>query len=180
MSHPISRAERRAFARSRDTRVNHKEQAFRRYGIEKDWKKLYFRKNKLHRARQIGKIWPNREWEKLMADAEPVKLLFVCSRNQWRSPTGEAIFRKVEGVEARSAGTARSARRKLTVADLRWADIILTMEEKHAARIRADFRDEVKFKRLHVLDIPDDYKFMEAELVELIRAKVSPLIPNQA
>ncbi|KCZ50063.1 hypothetical protein HY17_02840 [Hyphomonas sp. CY54-11-8] len=25
-----------------------------------------------------------------MADAMPIKLLFVCSHNKWRSPTGEA------------------------------------------------------------------------------------------
>ncbi len=176
MTHPNSRAERRALARKLDGRTDHHGDAMRRYGIEKDWKKLYWRKNKLHRARQIGKIWPHVEWEKLMADAEPVNVLFVCSKNQWRSPTGEAVFAKVEGVQTRSAGTSRTARRKLDVADLRWADLILVMETKHESRIRADFRDETRYKRLHVLDIPDDYKFMDDDLVELLRARVMPLI----
>jgi predicted protein tyrosine phosphatase len=56
------------------------------------------------------------------------------------------VFRRVEGVDTRSAGTARSARRQLSIADIRWADIILVMEDKHAARIRADFRNETRYK----------------------------------
>lgn len=179
MSHPNSRAERGALARKLHGRINHREHSFRRFGIEKDWKKIYWRKNKLHRARKIGKIWPHNEWEKVMADAEPVRVLFVCSKNQWRSPTGKAVFRRVEGVDTRSAGTARSARRQLSIADIRWADIILVMEDKHAARIRADFRNETRYKPLHVLDIPDEYGFMDEELGELIRAKAQPLIFNK-
>ena len=67
-------------------------------------------------------------------------------------------------------------RRRLTVADLRWADLILVMEEKHRSRIRAEHRDEVRYKALHVLDIPDDYQFMQPELIELLRLKVAPFI----
>jgi predicted protein tyrosine phosphatase len=50
------------------------------------------------------------------------------------------------------------------------------MEDKHAARLRADFRQEVAYKPMHVLDIPDDYQFMDEDLVELIRAKAGALI----
>ena len=50
------------------------------------------------------------------------------------------------------------------------------MEQKHKSRIIADFRDEVRYKSLHVLDIPDDYKYMDPELVELLREKASPFI----
>jgi len=111
-----------------------------------------------------------------MADAEPLKVLFVCSRNQWRSPTAEQVWKNESGLSVRSAGVSRSARRRLTVADLRWADLILVMEEKHKSRIRAEHRDEVRYKALHVLDIPDDYQFMQPELVEVLRLKVAPLI----
>ena len=108
--------------------------------------------------------------------SDRVNILFVCSKNQWRSPTGEAIFRRVEGISARSAGTSRSARRRVGVADIRWADVILVMEDKHKSRLRADFRGELTHKTLHVLDIPDDYKFMDPELVEILRAKTEALI----
>ncbi len=90
-----------------------------------------------------------------------MKLLFICSRNQWRSPTGEAVWHRVEGVEARSAGTSRKARRRVTLNDIRWADLVLVMEEKHAARLKAEFRQELSYTPVHVLDIPDDYRFMD-------------------
>ncbi|MEM7748350.1 MAG: phosphotyrosine protein phosphatase [Pseudomonadota bacterium] len=105
-----------------------------------------------------------------------MNVLFVCSKNQWRSPTGEQIWRRTSGINVQSAGTSRSARRRLTIGDIRWADVILVMEQKHKSRIIADFRDEVRYKSLHVLDIPDDYKYMDPELVELLREKASPFI----
>ena len=145
-------------------------------GDEKQWRYLYFRSAKAKRAKQLGMIWPYRAWEILLKDSEPIKVLFVRSKNQWRSPTGEAVFRRDTGLSVRSAGTARSAKRKLSVADIRWADVILVMEDKHKSRIRAEFRDEVRYKTLHVLDIPDEYRFMDDDLVELIRAKAEPLI----
>lgn len=143
---------------------------------EKSWRLLYFRSAKLKRARQLGYAWPYREWESLLRDAEPIKVLFVCSKNQWRSPTAETVFRKLPGLSVRSAGTARSAKKAISVADIRWADLILVMEDKHKARLRAQFRDEVRFKKLHVLDIPDLYRYMDPDLVEILNDKVAPLI----
>tara|TARA_Y100000052_G_scaffold26906_1_gene32883 strand:- start:4588 stop:5019 length:432 start_codon:yes stop_codon:yes gene_type:complete len=137
---------------------------------------MYFRRNKLARARQIGKIWPYAEWTKLMADTTTLNVLFVCSKNQWRSPTAEYTFANMEGVSARSAGTARSARHQITLADVRWADLIFVMEDKHASRIKADFRQDVAHTPIHVLDIPDDYQLMEQELIDILRASVTPLI----
>lgn len=113
---------------------------------------------------------------KLIDETEPLHVLFVCSRNQWRSPTAEQVWKSHPGVLARSAGVSRTARKRLTVADLRWADLILVMEEKHKSRIRAEHRDEVRYKPMHVLDIPDDYKFMQSDLIEVLKLKVAPLI----
>lgn len=143
---------------------------------EKPWRLLYFRAAKLKRAQQLGRFWPHREWERVLHDAEPIHVLFVCSRNQWRSPTAEAVFRKLDGVSARSAGTSRNARKTISVADIRWADLILVMEDKHRARLRAQFRDEVRYKTVHSLDIPDLYRFMDPELIEILEEKVAPLI----
>ena len=90
------------------------------------------------------------------------------------------MFSRAPGVATRSAGTAHNARHRITLADIRWADMILVMEDKHAQRLRADFRQEVAYKALHVLDIPDDYQFMEDELIDLLRAKCEPLIFGDA
>ncbi|MEP4194158.1 MAG: phosphotyrosine protein phosphatase [Aliishimia sp.] len=105
-----------------------------------------------------------------------MNILFICSMNKWRSPTGEAIFWRHDGVNTRSAGTSRKARRQVSVTDIRWADLICVMEEKHLSRLRADFRGEVKRKAIHVLDIPDHYHFMDPELVDLICDAVKPMI----
>ncbi|MGB0902465.1 low molecular weight protein tyrosine phosphatase family protein [Halocynthiibacter sp.] len=105
-----------------------------------------------------------------------MNILFVCSMNKWRSPTAEKVFRRTEGVSVRSAGTSRKARHHITVSDIRWADVICVMEDKHLSRLRADFRGEVAHKDLHVLDIPDDYQFMDPELVELLQDVVEPII----
>lgn len=96
--------------------------------------------------------------------------------NKWRSPTAEKVFRRVEAVVARSAGTSGNARRKITIQDIRWADIICVMESKHLSRLRGDFRGELRHKEVHVLDIPDDYQFMDPDLVELLLNSVEPII----
>ncbi len=79
-------------------------------------------------------------------------------------------------VSARSAGTSRSARRRVSVGDIRWADVILEMEEKHKSRLRAESRQEVSHKELHVLDIPDGCGFMDPELVEIMHERVEALL----
>lgn len=109
-----------------------------------------------------------------------LNVLFVCSRNQWRSPTAERVWRNEPGISVRSAGTSPRARRPLGIADIRWADLILVMEEKHKSRLLAAFRQAAAFKRVDVLDIPDDYRFMDPELVEILREKCAPLIEEAA
>lgn len=175
MSNPRTRAWRRA-QRKRHRRSGKKQRQYPDLSGDKSWKLLYLRSCKLRRAQKLGYRWPYREWLKRLEEKAFVNVLFVCSRNQWRSPTGEQIWRKASGVSVRSAGTSKNARRRLTLADIRWADLILVMEEKHKSRIRAEFRNDVKYKELHVLDIPDDYRFMDTELVEILRAKTEPLI----
>ncbi len=107
---------------------------------------------------------------------EPVHLLFVCSRNQWRSPTGEKVYANRPGVHARSAGTSAKARRRVTAADITWADIILAMEDKHRQRLLAAFPGLMKRKEMHVLGIEDDYRFMDDDLVRTIEAAVDPIL----
>ena len=107
---------------------------------------------------------------------ERLNVLFVCSRNQWRSPTGEQVWRRHSGVNARSAGTSASARRVVGADDLRWADVVLVMEDKHKSRLLADCRALLLHKPLHVLDIPDDYNYMDPDLVELLGEPVADLL----
>lgn len=95
------------------------------------------------------------------------RVLFICSRNQWRSPTAERVLRSHPDYQARSAGTSPNARSTVSPSMIQWADIIFVMETKHKDRLQARFSKLLKHKALHVLDIPDDYQFMDPELVSI-------------
>jgi predicted protein tyrosine phosphatase len=104
------------------------------------------------------------------------KILFVCARNRLRSPTAEAIFAGVEGLEVSSAGTAVDAECPISADLLEWADEVFVMERRQRTQIQKKFADLLKMKRVVCLDIPDQYGYMQVELVELLRAKVSPFL----
>jgi len=88
----------------------------------------------------------------------------------------EAIYRRDERLSVRSRGTAKSAVQTIRSDDIVWADVILVMEDKHRRRILADFPGESRFKPMRLLDILDDYQFMDDELVELIKSAAEPII----
>ncbi|MCJ8272544.1 MAG: phosphotyrosine protein phosphatase [Psychrosphaera sp.] len=95
-------------------------------------------------------------------------ILFICSKNQWRSPTGETVWRTHPELSVRSAGTSPRARKTVGPADINWADVIFVMESKHKSRLKALFNQLIEHQTIHVLDIPDDYQYMDAELVEIL------------
>ena len=103
-------------------------------------------------------------------------VLFVCSQNRWRSPTAEKVYQRNDRLNVRSRGTSSNAQRTIRQADIQWADVIIVMEPKHKRRLRADFPQALTFKDVHVLDIPDDYRFMDPELVQLLKAAIDPLL----
>lgn len=106
-------------------------------------------------------------------------LLFVCSKNQWRSPTAEAIWRKDPRVNARSAGTSAKAKRTASERDILWADVIFVMEKRHQTRLKMMFPDALAGKNLYILDIEDIYGYMDEELVEMIHQSVSGIMGFQ-
>ena len=100
------------------------------------------------------------------------KFLFVCSQNKLRSPTAEVIFSGLDGIEALSAGTNNDAETPLCAELIEWADHVFAMERTHRKKIQAKFRQALNDKPLIVLDIPDDYEFMDPALVELLKARM--------
>ncbi|QDU80485.1 DSBA-like thioredoxin domain protein [Polystyrenella longa] len=109
-------------------------------------------------------------------NSRPTKLLFVCSKNKWRSLTAERILDGVNGFDVRSAGTENDARIKVTAGHIGWADKIFVMEKKHRRRLEAKFGDSLSGKEVVCLNIPDDYKLMDPALVDLLLEKLSPQI----
>ena len=48
---------------------------------------------------------------------------------------------------------------------MNWADIIFVMENKHKRYIHEKFRNQIGQRKIIVLDIPDDYQYMDKALV---------------
>ena len=105
-----------------------------------------------------------------------MNVLFVCSRNQWRSPTAERVWRRHPALSVRSGGTSPNARHPVNANDLAWCTVIFVMEEKHKSRLRAQFGRLLEYKAIHVLDIPDEYQFMQPELVEQLELSVASIL----
>jgi predicted protein tyrosine phosphatase len=98
-------------------------------------------------------------------------LLFICSKNQWRSPTAELLFRNHRVHQARSAGTGEQARIKINQKMLNWADAVFVMERKHRDIIKQRFT--LSSQKITVLDIEDNYQFNDPELVEILKAALA-------
>ena len=102
-----------------------------------------------------------------------MNLLFVCSENRLRSPTAERVFSDYPGVKAIGAGTNADASTPVSGDLIAWADIVLVMEKAHRNKVAKKYRDLLKDKKLVVLDIPDQFEYMQPELVNLLKARVA-------
>ena len=76
----------------------------------------------------------------------------------------------------RSGGTSPNATHSVSADDLSCAQVIFVMEEKHKSRLVAEYRWLVENKPIHVLDIPDEYKYMDPELVDLLTQSVGQIL----
>lgn len=106
-------------------------------------------------------------------------MLFVCGKNQWRSPTAAAIYRDDPRLEVRSAGVSPRSRRRISRRDLAWAEVVMVMEHRHAERLRADFRD-LALPPIVALEIEDVYRFMDPALCERLREAVEDALTRLA
>ena len=59
---------------------------------------------------------------------------------------------------------------------VRDADLIFVMEKAHGNRLSKRFKAALS-ARVVCLDIPDDYEFMDPDLVRLLRARVPRRLP---
>ena len=107
-----------------------------------------------------------------------MNVLFVCGRNKMRSPTSESIFGGYAGVDALSAGTSPDAENPISAELIEWSDLIFAMEAKHRRHLNEKFGPLLRTRRIIVLDIPDKFQFMQPELVQLLKKKVSRFLPK--
>ena len=103
-------------------------------------------------------------------------ILFICTQNRLRSPTAEQVFADWLGVETASAGLGNDADVPVSPELLAWADMIFVMEQVHRSRLSAKFKHHLNGKRVICLDIPDDYEYMDPDLVRLLKQKVTRFV----
>lgn len=59
---------------------------------------------------------------------------------------------------------------------MEWADVVFVMEQPHRKKLSRKFADLLKDKRAVCLDVPDNYQYMQAELVDLLKSKVEGIM----
>lgn len=102
------------------------------------------------------------------------RVLFICSRNQLRSPTAEQVFSTWPGIEVASAGLDPASKEPVTPELLAWAEMIFVMEKGHRNKLLKKFRANVKNQKVIVLAITDDYEYMDPRLIRLLERLVPP------
>ena len=80
------------------------------------------------------------------------------------------------GGRNRLAGLSSDAEVELSLDQVEWADIIFVMERRHKAMLSQRFRRHIGDKRVVCLDIPDQYAFMDEELVRRLERTVAPIL----
>lgn len=101
------------------------------------------------------------------------RVLFLCSRNLLRSPTAEDIFSNYPGVECASAGLSVDAENPVAPELIEWADLIFVMEKIHKKRLSERFMKHLRNVQVICLDIPDKYEYMDPDLINILKEKVS-------
>src|SRR5829696_8646478 len=88
----------------------------------------------------------------------------------------QKLFEGFALYQARSAGTQPGARIVVTEGHIGWADLIFCMEKSHVSHLRRKFPEAMQGKPVVCLHIPDDYEFMQPDLIDELRAKLAAYI----
>lgn len=104
------------------------------------------------------------------------RALFICTQNRLRSPTAESVFALWPGVETDSAGLGNDATVRLSTEQIEWSTIIFVMEKAHRNKLSSKFKTYLNGKRIICLNIPDNYDYMQEELVKLLKAKAGKFL----
>ena len=104
---------------------------------------------------------------------ERPNILVICGRNKKRSRTAEHIFKNDNRFSIRSAGLSPKSERKISENDLNWADLVLVMETEQRSKIR-DLYCHMELPVIEIMHIPDDFEFLDEELIEILTEKINP------
>jgi len=109
-------------------------------------------------------------------DAAMSNILFICGKARRRSPTAAAVVAERLGHATDFAGLSADADERISVEHLAWSDTIVVMEKTQLSRLKRQMAPHLKGKRLVCLDIPDNYEFMQPELVQLVTSRLARIV----
>ena len=98
------------------------------------------------------------------------RVLFICGKARQRSPTADAVFNG-QNIETDFAGLSDDADVVLSMEQIEWATDIAVMEKRQIARLKQKYSKHLKSKRIFSLDVPDEFLFMQPELVALLESR---------
>lgn len=88
----------------------------------------------------------------------------------------ETIFKNNKDHLVKSAGTEPVAGVRVSAKLISRADMIFVMEKRHRQRLNENLQDEMENKDVVILDIADDYSYMDEALIEIIKTSVTPYL----
>ena len=97
-----------------------------------------------------------------------MNILWVCSMARLRSKTGYTIF------GGDYCGTDYDADKPVTKSLMDWADIIICMETRHRSKLRRKYKGYSN--KIKVLNIPDEYEFMDDILCNKLKVAYQRII----
>ena len=86
------------------------------------------------------------------------------------------VFASHVQLDVRSAGTNHDADVPLSGDLIEWADVIMAMEGIHRRRLAERYSRLLRGKRVIVLDIPDNYDYMDPQLVAVLQRRIPHLL----
>lgn len=88
----------------------------------------------------------------------------------------ETIFKNHDLYRVKSHGAEDSARIKINRGLLLLADLVFVMEQKYLDRLNQRFPNEISTTEVVVLDIPDEYQYMNDDLIEVMKESTKPFV----
>lgn len=105
------------------------------------------------------------------------KVLCVCSAGLLRSPTTARVLAEHFGYNTRAAGISEDyALIPVDEVLIEWADEIVCMEQRHANVLLKLMPNN---KEIVILDIPDNFAYMDDILVALIKERYGESLDNE-
>lgn len=108
------------------------------------------------------------------------RVLTVCSAGLLRSPTAAHVLAQEYGYNTRSCGISDEfALIRLDLVLLHWADELVFMERSQMKAAVMRYTEEQIVPRAVVLDIPDNFSYMDEDLQRLVRERYDSFLASR-